>query len=481
MATVHVGRLLGAAGFSRTVAIKRLHDGYARDPEFVSMLLDEARIAAVLRHPNVVPTLDVVAEDDELLVVMEYVEGDSVAHLVKLLNGQPVPVPFAASIVAQALHGLHAAHIAKDRNGDPLGVVHRDVSPQNILVGVDGAARVLDFGIAKAASRATATEDGQIKGKTAYMAPEQLNYEPVDGRTDVYAAAIVLWELLCGRRLFFGDSPGESFARALNHHAERVEVHAPHVSRALSDVVMKGLARDITQRWESAEAMAYAIEETIAAPRAKDVGYWVQTIAKDTLDDRARLVSEVEKSSHRMKAVPQAPESTLSRAINEAERRRLHAELPTDSGAVPVAEESTDIATVHSTIQKGPPRPATNGTRAALFLAIGGAGALLVAVILLGVVVMRSKLAPAAASEKVAVAIDAQGDVPTSVAVVADAAPLETVAVADAAPPPLSPSPSPTSVRATKGPAYKKPDCDPPYRVDAKGMRHFKPECPLDR
>ena len=131
MATVHVGRVLGAAGFSRTVAIKRLHDAYAKDPEFVAMLLDEARIAAMIRHPNVVPTLDVVAEDDELLVVMEYVEGDSVAHLVKLLaeSKQRVPIAFAAAICAQALHGLHAAHQARDKNGELLGIVHRDVSP----------------------------------------------------------------------------------------------------------------------------------------------------------------------------------------------------------------------------------------------------------------------------------------------------------------------------------------------------------------
>src|SRR6478672_330391 len=138
MATVHVGRLLGAAGFSRTVAIKRLHEHYAKDPDFVAMLLDEARLAASIRHPNVVPTLDVVAEADELLVVMEYVEGDSVAHLTKLTQaaGQRVPIAFAAVIVAQALHGLHAAHEARDKHGEPLGIVHRDVSPQNILVGV---------------------------------------------------------------------------------------------------------------------------------------------------------------------------------------------------------------------------------------------------------------------------------------------------------------------------------------------------------
>src|ERR1043165_6260907 len=132
MATVHLGGLLGAGGFTRTVAIKRLHEAYARDPEFVAMLLDEARLASQIRHPNVVPTLDVVAEADELLVVMEYVAGDSLAHLGKLvhLKGEKFPIHFAAAMVAQALQGLHAAHEAKDPHGDPLGIVHRDVSPQ---------------------------------------------------------------------------------------------------------------------------------------------------------------------------------------------------------------------------------------------------------------------------------------------------------------------------------------------------------------
>ena len=258
MATVHVGRLLGAAGFSRTVAIKRLHDAYAKDPEFVAMLLDEARL------------------------VMEYVEGDSVAHLTKLTlaAGQRVPVSFAAAIVAQALHGLHAAHEAHDRNGAPLGIVHRDVSPQNILVGIDGVSRVLDFGIAKAASRATATEDGQLKGKTAYMAPEQLHHGAVDRRTDVFAASIVLWELLCGRRLFFADSPAEMMSRVLTSPIESPQKYAPEVPPGLAAVTLRGLDRDPAGRFASAEDMALAIEEAIAMPRPKDIGSWVATIAK---------------------------------------------------------------------------------------------------------------------------------------------------------------------------------------------------------
>src|SRR5262245_394878 len=150
MATVHLGRLLGPVGFSRTVAIKRLHAQFATDPEFVSMFLDEARLAARIRHPNVVPTLDVVATEGELFVVMEYVHGESLSRLIKeeARNGRRIPPRIAASLISGTLQGLHAAHEARDERGNPLNIVHRDVSPQNILVGSDGIARVLDFGVA---------------------------------------------------------------------------------------------------------------------------------------------------------------------------------------------------------------------------------------------------------------------------------------------------------------------------------------------
>ncbi|HEY6462542.1 MAG TPA: serine/threonine-protein kinase, partial [Polyangiaceae bacterium] len=209
MATVHVGRLLGPAGFSRTVAMKHLHKQFAGDPEFVAMFLDEARIAARIRHPNVVSTLDVVTLDGELYLVMDYVAGESVAHLLRGLRRRDAFVPprIAVTIACDMLAGLHAAHEATDDHGQPLGIVHRDVSPQNVLVGTDGSARVVDFGVAKAAGRMQTTREGQVKGKAAYMAQEQLRGGAVDRRTDVYSAAVVLWETLTGERLFKSDTP----------------------------------------------------------------------------------------------------------------------------------------------------------------------------------------------------------------------------------------------------------------------------------
>src|SRR5688572_13695305 len=164
MATVHFGRLVGPVGFSRTVAIKRLHERLARDPDFVAMFLDEARLAARIRHPNVVPTFDVVAMEQELFLVMEYVQGDSLSRLMKVVRArnESVDPAFAVTIMTGVLHGLHAAHEATNERGEPLGIVHRDVSPQNVLVGVDGVPRVLDFGVAKAAGRAQTTKDGQL-------------------------------------------------------------------------------------------------------------------------------------------------------------------------------------------------------------------------------------------------------------------------------------------------------------------------------
>jgi eukaryotic-like serine/threonine-protein kinase len=176
MATVYLGRLTGAAGFSRTVAVKRLHPNFAKEADFVGMLVDEARLAGRIRHPNVVPTLDVVQLPDELMLVMEYVHGEALSKLLRNVAAAKaqIPLPIASSIMIGSLHGLHAAHEATDERGAPLEIIHRDVSPQNILVGVDGNPRILDFGVARATGRIQATGDGKLKGKLAYMAPEQL-------------------------------------------------------------------------------------------------------------------------------------------------------------------------------------------------------------------------------------------------------------------------------------------------------------------
>jgi serine/threonine protein kinase len=299
MAIVHMGRLLGPVGFSRTVAVKRVHPAFLHDEEFVSMFVDEARLAARIHHPNVVPTLDVVVEAGEILLVMEYVHGESAAALAKRAEALQlrVPVPICSAVITGVLHGLHAAHEAKSETGEPLHLVHRDVSPQNILVGADGVARVFDFGVAKAAGRLQTTREGRIKGKLAYMAPEQLNGVSVTRRTDIYAASVVAWEMITGRRLYRSDSEGTTITRVLTGKAEPPSVYAPDVSPVLDELILRGLSRDPDARFATAKEMALALEAAAPPALASEVAAFVEAWAGDALRDRARSIGRMESAT----------------------------------------------------------------------------------------------------------------------------------------------------------------------------------------
>jgi hypothetical protein len=311
MATVHFGRLSGPVGFSRTVAIKRLHANFATDPEFVAMFLDEARLAGRIRHPNVVPTLDVVATGGEVFIVLEYVQGESLAKLWRAHNAKNeiIPIPYSLAIMANALQGLHAAHDVRDEQGDPLGIVHRDVSPQNVMVGTDGVARVLDFGVAKAAGRLQETGDsGALKGKIAYMAPEQITGGVVTRQTDVYAAAVVLWELFTGRRLIEGENDAQRAAKILASLNAPVFVppskYNPSVTPALDELVLKGLAWPPTSRFATAREMAGALERNGGLVASTELGDWVSLLAGPALEERAGRLHAIEASTGRGKTFP---------------------------------------------------------------------------------------------------------------------------------------------------------------------------------
>lgn len=284
MATLHLGRRLGEAGFVRTVAIKRLRSDIARDPKFTAMFIDEARIAARIQHPNVTATVDVFIEESDICLVLEYVHGDSLRALLRAeaeRHGH-VQERVAASILFGALNGLHAAHEARSERGEPLGIVHRDVSLQNILVGIDGIARVVDFGVAKAAGRLESTDAGQIKGKLAYMAPEQLRpHQAVDRRTDVFSAGIVLWEVLTGHRLFSAENALEVIENVTVRPIPSPRAAAPWVSPALEKVVRRALDRDPAARFQTAREFARALEEAVdgSLASAPSVGEWVERLA----------------------------------------------------------------------------------------------------------------------------------------------------------------------------------------------------------
>jgi serine/threonine-protein kinase len=266
MATVYLARAVGAGGFARLVAIKKLHEHLQADEDFVAMLLDEARLAARIRHPNVVPVVDMEAAPS-LYLVMEYIEGDKLSGLIRALAKQKraLTPTVALRIVHDSLEGLHVAHELHDDEGRPLHIIHRDISPQNILVGVDGVARITDFGIAKAESRATTTRDGQLKGKIGYMAPEQLSASAIDRRVDLFAMGVTLWESLTGRRLFHGESEVESMAAVAHALIPSLAEPPYRLTREIDHVVQRSLARDPTKRFSTAREFADALESAAAS------------------------------------------------------------------------------------------------------------------------------------------------------------------------------------------------------------------------
>ncbi len=295
MATVFLARLTGFGGFQRLFAIKRLHPHLQSEREFVQMFLDEARLAAGIHHPNVVPILEVGASDSGYYLVMEYIEGETLARLLSgaAASKQRLPVAIVIRMLLDTLGGLHAAHELRDEHGELAGVVHRDVSPQNVLVGADGVARITDFGVARAASRLTATGVGQLKGKIAYMAPEQARgEEDLDRRADVFAAGVVLWESLAHRRLFKASSEAATLSRVLNEPMPHLHEVAPHISPAVCDVVMKALERDREARITSCAQFADLLEAAAAASGELGTAREVQTYVQTVLGENIRAQRE---------------------------------------------------------------------------------------------------------------------------------------------------------------------------------------------
>jgi eukaryotic-like serine/threonine-protein kinase len=262
MATVHLARAVGVGGFERVVAIKVMHPQYAAEGDFVTMFLDEARLAARIRHPNVVPTLDIQQIDEGLFLVMEFIDGPSLQQVVKTTGARPggIPLGIGLRILVDTLAGLHAAHELTDDEGQPQNLIHRDVSPVNVLLGVDGIARLTDFGVARAEARLSSTRGGQLKGKVPFMPPEQLMNEELDRRCDVYAAGAVAWEVFTGTRLFRADSEGALLTQILAGNPPSPRELLPTLPTSIEQVVMRALARSRADRHPTAAAFCDALE-----------------------------------------------------------------------------------------------------------------------------------------------------------------------------------------------------------------------------
>jgi serine/threonine protein kinase len=298
MADVFLALGRGPAGFNKLVVIKRLRETVASDEAFRDMFLDEARLAARLNHPNVVQTYEVFEDAGAFFITMEYLEGQPLGRLTRACaqRGIRLEPPICARIISDALCGLHYAHEARDFDGVPLQIVHRDVSPQNIFVTYDGQVKVVDFGIAKAERSNTKTQAGFFKGKAAYMAPEQLEGGPIDRRVDVFTTGIVLWELLVGRKLMAAESTAKTLVRLLREPIPRVSDLVPGCDPTLDQIVARALERDPAARYQSAGEMRDALERYLVQcrhfVRHEDIGNIVGDLFAEMRADRQRQVGE---------------------------------------------------------------------------------------------------------------------------------------------------------------------------------------------
>ena len=389
MATIHIARLMGDVGFSRIVAAKRMHPELSEDSEFVQMFLDEARIASKVHHRNVVPVLDVVTLGDEVMLVQEYIHGAPLSLLLQnaVATNSHVPVPVAAAIAYNVLAGLHAAHETTDEMGVPLQIVHRDVSPQNIMVGLDGSARLLDFGVAKAAASAHVTRKGTFKGKLGYSSPEQIRGE-AGRQSDIYSLGVVLWELLVGKRMHQNTQgeaqliaeimAGRSATVTEALAAERSWIGSYRWSQleAIEPIIRKALDVNARRRWATAADMEEALAGAVPVAPAADVSAWLKAVGKEFLDERDRMIAEEEASWRRAGStmaiaalsehdVVEIPTSTATEPDGTPSRNVIWRRGTTAIIALLAALLVTSIAFLLRDLEHSTPTPAPTTARAA--------------------------------------------------------------------------------------------------------------------
>jgi serine/threonine protein kinase len=283
MAEVFKARAIGPAGFERDVVVKRILPAYGRDEDFVRMFSDEARILGLIHHPNVVQAFDFGDDDGTLYLALEYVEGPSLSRILRALRAanRRMPPAIAAYIGREICRALDCVHRLQDENGARLEVVHRDVTPSNMIVTPWGGVKLLDFGVAKFTSAARSTRAGTVKGKPAYLAPEQLEGKPIDGRVDLFALGIVMHEMLSLQHLFAGDSDLHTAKKIMEMKIPGLTAHRPDVPEELERIVMRALERDRRNRFATAADMGRALDDFVVG-------------SQQHLDEVAAFVREIE-------------------------------------------------------------------------------------------------------------------------------------------------------------------------------------------
>jgi len=367
MASVWLARLHGKRGFEKLVAVKTILPKFAADPRFQTMFLDEARIAAGIEHTNVTRVLDLGEQDGVLYIAMEWVDGDALGKLQRQLAraGVPLPLPIVLRIIADACAGLHAAHELRDRDGVPIGIVHRDVSPQNILVSGEGIAKIIDFGVAKARDRiAEDTSAGSLKGKIQYMAPEQALGRSVDRRADVWAIGAVLYYFFSGRRVYEAESELATL-QLLTSGVPPTPLPAS-VPPIIVDIIRGTLRHKVEERTANLDIVRRQLEHAMlqlgCMVRPADVGEFIATYARDravtrrttianalqAADARAALAAEppsIASSSGLLDVQARPPNSFLSSVVPPPGSARTLARPPAETSSTTLGSAALDAAT----------------------------------------------------------------------------------------------------------------------------------------
>ena len=364
MATLYLARIMGPQKFEKLLAVKKIHDHLLAETDFVAMFRDEARIAALIHHPNVVATFDLGVIDGAYFIAMEYVHGQTVKDIMNSSARRKDPVHWshAIRIASEVAKGLHAAHTLLSHTGEVLNVIHRDVSPQNILVSYDGHVKLVDFGIAYAAERLTTTDAGKLKGKIGYMSPEQVSGHSVDHRSDIFSLATVLFETLASRRLFKEANEASTILKVRAARIPNLQNLNPHCPPELNDIIHKALARDPNDRYDTAEAFAEAIDELLVATRTRVGRKELAGMMEDLFFERKRIKDRMRR-----------------RALTNNTDTPLQGIEAIDDGTSSVVMEQMSTNTVDGIALKG-----GNG-----LLISAMAGGLLVLVILVGFLLLK--------------------------------------------------------------------------------------------
>jgi serine/threonine protein kinase len=355
MASVHLARMDGPGGFQRWAAIKKIHAHLIEDDSFIQMFLDEAQVAARISHPNVAQVFDLGKTEDTYWIAMEYLHGEPLREVMRRTEevGTAMPPEIACKVIADAAEGLHAAHDLTGKNGEQLNLVHRDVTPHNLFVTYDGITKVLDFGIAKFSSRAAHTKAGTLKGKLAYMSPEQVHGEQLDRRTDVFALGVVLWELTTGRRLFRMESDLDTLAKVQECDVPRPSALIRGYPIDLEKIVMKALAKNRNDRFKTAKEFSRSLQQLLMRRglfiASDEVSQYVGALFQDRMrkrDEHLKWASEVTQTVN-IDGSP--PTSAVPKAVPERESSDVQRNAkPLPAAGSPAAPRPVDVGSGRS-------------------------------------------------------------------------------------------------------------------------------------